>query len=213
VTDLTDDGVNFALVPKPQGYKPALDKAWAQLEEQTDEGVINRKGAYLGPEEKLCVEMLGDEFCVERDKKEVWWNGQKAPEFFAVLVLHYLTDLSSKKPSGDWISFRELEGGDFYFPAFAGRTIQRLKATFTGREKALLEVAKKLGGEEVEFGDAAATFRVLPNIVISVVLHEACEDFPNEANILFDSTCRDILPTEDLAVAGSLLVSRICKSV
>jgi hypothetical protein len=31
--------------------------------------------------------------------------------------------------------------------------------------------------------------------------------------VLFDSTCRKILPTEDLAVAASLLVSKVCKSL
>lgn len=211
MTDIVDDGANLVLVPRPQGYEPALEKGWAALREQTDEGVVNRKGVRLSPDGQLCVDMLGDEFRVDRRGRSIQWNGNEAPPFFAVLILHYLTDLSSARPSGEWISFRELEGGDFYYPAFAARTTQRLKNAFAGREKELLEVAEKLGGEPVEFGDAAARFRVLPNAVIALVLHEACEDFPNEANVLFDSACRKILPTEDLAVAASLLVSRACK--
>ena len=211
--DISEDGANFVLVPRPQGYGPALDKAWAALEEQTDEGLVNRKGAYLAGDGGLCVEMLGDEFRIDRAGRSVLWNGNEAPPFFAVLVLHYLEDLSSARPTGEWISFRELEGGDFYFPAFAARTIQRMKLTFAGREKELFDVAGKLGGERVEFGDAGAAFRVLPNAVIALVLHEACEDFPNEANVLFDSACKIILPTEDLAVAASLLVSKVCKAL
>jgi hypothetical protein len=213
VTEIEDEGANLVLVPRPQGYEPALNKGWEALAEQSDEGVITRKGARLTEEGLLCVDMLGDEFCVDRKSRKIFWNGQESPPFFTVLILHYLTDLSGARPSGEWISFRELEGGDFYFPAFAARTIQRLKATFAGREKDLLKAAEKLDGEKIEFGDASARFYVLPNVVIGAVLHEACEDFPNEANILFDSTCKKILPTEDLAVAASLLVSRICKSL
>jgi hypothetical protein len=213
VTDLEGEGANFVLVPRPQGYGPALEKGWSALAGQTDEGVANRKGARATPDGRLCVDMLGDEFCVDRSASSVTWNGREAPPFFSVLILHYLTDLSSARPSGQWISFRELEGGDFYFPAFAARTTARLKTVFAGREKKLLEVATKLGGEPVEFGDAAARFSVLPNVVIALVLHEACEDFPNEANVLFDAACREILPTEDLAVAASLLVSKVCKSL
>jgi hypothetical protein len=213
VNDIGEEGVNYVLVPRPQGYGPALDKGWAELGGQTGEGIVNRKGARLSSSGLLCVDMLGDEFCVDRSSRTVTWNGREAPPFFAVLILHYLADLSGAVPSGEWISFRELEGGDFYFPAFAARTIQRLKATFAGREKDLLAVAGMLEGEPVQFGDAGAKFRVLPNAVIAVVLHEACEDFPNEANVLFDSTCRKILPTEDLAVAASLLVSKVCKSL
>ena len=211
--DISDDGANFVLAPRPQGYEPALDKAWEALAEQTGEGLVTRKGAYLAADGGLCVKMLGDEFCIDRAGRSVVWNGNEAPQFFAVLVLHYLMDLSCARPTGDWISFRELEGGDFYFPAFAARTIQRMKTTFAGREKELLDIAGKLGGEPVEFGDAGAKFRVLPNVVVALVLHEACEDFPNEANLLFDSACKTILPTEDLAVAASLLVSRVCKSL
>jgi hypothetical protein len=213
VTDLTDEGAELVLVPRPQGYGPALEKSWAALDEQTGEGVVNRKGARLTPDGRLCVDLLGDEFCADRESRRVIWNGREAPPFFAVLVLHYLTDLSSARPSGKWISFRELEGGDFYFPAFAARTTRRLKDTFAGREKKLLDIAEKLGGEPIKFGDAAAKFPVLPNAVIALVLHEACEDFTNEANVLFDSACKKILPTEDLAVAASLLVSKVCKSL
>lgn len=212
MSEPTDDGADFVLVPRPQGYESALRKAWGTLDEQTDEGVVNRKGARL-VDGKLCVDMLGDEFCVERAGRTVTWNGKEAPPFFCVLVLHYLTDFSAARPTGEWVSFREFEGGDFYYPAFAARTIQRLKRTFAGREKELLEMARKLGGEPIELGDAAARFMVLPNVVIALVLHEACEEFSNEANILFDSTCKKILPTEDLAVAASLLVSKICKSL
>ncbi len=213
MTDLADEGAGLVLVPRPQGYGPALDKAWAALDEQTDEGLVIRKGAHLSPDGLLCVYMLGDEFCLDRATRSVTWNGREAPPFFAVLVLHYLVDLSSARPSGEWISFRELEGGDFYFPAFAARTTQRLKTTFAGKEKKLLEIAGKMDGEIIEFGDASAKFHVLPNVVIALVLHEACEEFPNEANLLFDSTCKKILPTEDLAVAASLLVSKVCKSL
>jgi len=213
LTDSIEDGANLVLVPRPQGYGPALDKGWAALEEQTIEGIVNRKGARVRDEGKLLVDMLGDEFQVDIKNHSIIWNGQEAPPFFAVLMLHYVGDLSAARPSGKWISFRELEGGDFYFPAFAARTTQRLKQTFAGKEKKLLDIAGKLGGEPIEFGDAAAKFRVLPNVVIAVVLHEACEDFSNEANVLFDSTCRIILPTEDLAVAASLLVSKVCKAL
>ena len=212
MTELEEEGANLVLVPRPQGYKPALEKAWSELDGQTSEGVANRRGARISPEGVLCVDMLGDEFRVDSSARSVEWNGREAPPFFAVLILHYLVGLSAATPSGEWISFRELEGGWFYFPAFAARTVERMKSTFAGREKELLKVADKLNGESVGYGDAAAKFRVLPNVVIALVLHEACEEFPNEANVLFDATCKKILPTEDLAVAASLLVSKVCKS-
>jgi hypothetical protein len=129
-----------------------------------------------------------------------------------VLILHYLVNLSAATPTGEWVSFRQFEGGDFYYPAFAARTVERLEKTFGGREEELEKSAKKLAGEKMKLGDIAFKFSVFPRLILAVVLHKGCEEFGSDANLLFDSSCLKLLPTEDAAVAASLLVSRLCKT-
>jgi hypothetical protein len=210
----SDESSELVLIPRPQGYGPALAKAWEELSQLSDDGLVRRKGAKVDLQyARLSVKFLTDEFCLDRQTREVYLGDSVSPPFLAVLVLHYLTNLSGAMPTGEWISFRQFEGGEFYFPAFAARTIERLKKTFGGREEKLEEAAKNLNGERIKFGDIAFKFSVFPRLVLAVVLHKGCEEFGSDANLLFDSSCMKLLPTEDAAVAASLLVSRLCKSV
>jgi hypothetical protein len=55
-------------------------------------------------------------------------------------------------------------------------------------------------------------FRLLPRVWLAVVLHLADDEFPANANILFDATVSHYLPTEDLAVLGGMLAGRLSKA-
>lgn len=208
-----DESSELILIPRPQGYGLALSKAWEELSRISDEGLVRRKGAAVDPKcGRLSVEFLTDQFFIDKNKREVYVSDSIAPPFLTVLILHYLINLSATTPTGEWVSFRQFEGGDFYYPAFRARTIDRLKKTFGGREEKFTEIASHLGGERIKFGDIAFRFSVFPRLVLAVVLHKPCEEFGSDANLLFDSSCLKLLPTEDAAVAASLLVSRLCKT-
>ncbi|MFH1422570.1 MAG: DUF3786 domain-containing protein [Planctomycetota bacterium] len=210
----SNEGSELVLVPRPQGYGPALNKAWEELIQISDEGLIRRKGAVVEPGSGLIsITLLGDKYRLDKKKREIYLKDSPAPQFISVLVLHYLTNLSGISPENEWVSFRQFEGGDFYFPAFAARTIEKLKKIFGGQEGKLEKAAQKLNGEKIPFGTTAYKFPVFPKLVIAVVLHNACEEFGSDANILFDNSCLKLLPTEDAAVAASLLVSKLCKGV
>jgi hypothetical protein len=210
----SDEGSELVLVPRPQGYGPALSKAWEELSQISDEGLVRRKGAKVDQKSGLLsVNFLTDEFFIDRQNRQVYLGDSPAPEFLTVLILHYLVNLSAASPTGEWVSFRQFEGGDFYYSAFAGRTIERLKKTFGGREEEIEKPAKKLAGEKIKLGDMAFKFSVFPRLVLAVVLHKGCEEFGSDANLLFDSSCLKLLPTEDAAVAASLLVSKLSKNI
>jgi hypothetical protein len=84
-----------------------------------------------------------------------------------------------------------------------------LLSTF-GRDLGLyLEVAARLGGEPQELGDAAARFLAFPLVPVTHVLWRGDEEFPPEANILFDETIAQHLPTEDIAALAGASVYRL----
>jgi hypothetical protein len=68
-----------------------------------------------------------------------------------------------------------------------------------------------LRGESLSFGDASFLFRTLPRLWMAVVLYLADDEFPANANVLFDATASHYLPTEDLAVLGGLLAGRLIR--
>ncbi|MEJ2208321.1 MAG: DUF3786 domain-containing protein [Anaerolineae bacterium] len=81
-------------------------------------------------------------------------------------------------------------------------------ATIAGFQAA----ARAMGAESLSFGDASFLFRALPRLWMAVVLYVADDEFPASANVLFDASASHYLPTEDMAVLGGLLASRLIKA-
>jgi len=126
-----------------------------------------------------------------------------------ILILHYLLKTTGKPLSGKNIDFRQVPEGSFYWPAFVSRAKKPLLESF-GRDLGLyLEVATRLGGEAQELGDAAARFMAFPLVPVTHVLWRGDEEFPPEANILFDETIAQHLPTEDIAALAGASVYRL----
>jgi len=129
-----------------------------------------------------------------------------------ILLLHYLLTADGTPVAGQWIAFRNLPGGLGYFAAFQGRASLRLAHTFGHDQVAFEAAARAMSGERLTFGDTSFLFRALPRVWLAVVLHLSDEEFSANANVLFDAAASHYLPTEDLAVLGGTLASRLIKA-
>ncbi len=129
-----------------------------------------------------------------------------------ILLLHYLLTADGTPLADRWIAFRSLPGGLGYEAAFQGRAGLRLARAFGANRHAFEAAAGALDGERLSFGDASFGFRVLPRVWLAVVLHLADDEFPAQANVLFDASAGHYLPTEDLAVLGGMLAGMLIKA-
>jgi len=129
-----------------------------------------------------------------------------------LLIVHYLIQADGTRPADSWIAFRELPDGMVYDPAFQGRSTLRLKQEYGMNPQGFTAAAEALGGERLEFGDVSFMFRLLPRLCMAVILHVGDEEFGPAVNMLFDASAGHYLPTEDLAVLGGLLASRLLKA-
>jgi hypothetical protein len=125
-----------------------------------------------------------------------------------VLILHYMLGKEAGKPTGDWVSYREIPGASFYFSAFVKRAIDPLKAVFGPNPEKLAGPAEKLGGKKIEYGDAGFEFLVFPKVPMRVILYGGDEEFDPEANILLDRCIAGILSPEDIAWMAGMVVYR-----
>ncbi len=126
-----------------------------------------------------------------------------------VLILHYLSATEIPEITGRWISYREIPGAAFYFGAFIKRAVEPLKKVFGQNLSGFSRAAEKLHGVKIENGDAAFEFKVLPAVPLQLILWTSDEEFPAEANILFDNTIGQILSPEDVAWLAGMLVYRL----
>ncbi|MCL6432089.1 MAG: DUF3786 domain-containing protein [Anaerolineae bacterium] len=129
-----------------------------------------------------------------------------------LIVLHYLLTADGTPLADRWLSFRELPDGRVYDTAFRRRACQPLARVFGQRPAAFAEAARRLGGETLCFGDASFLFRVLPRVRVAAILYAADDEFPAEANLLFDASTRHYLPIEDVAVLGGLVAGELVRA-
>jgi hypothetical protein len=133
---------------------------------------------------------------------------QEIPLQEQVLILHYL-QAAPAGLSGEWVAYREIPGATFYFGAFVKRAVDPLKKVFGQNTGGLGGAAGRLKGEPVDVGDMAFEFRVFPRVPVRVILYAGDEEFPPEANILFDRSIGRILSPEDVAWMAGMLVYRL----
>lgn len=141
-------------------------------------------------------------------------QGESEPADIAttLVLLHYLLTADGSAMADEWVAFRNLPGGLGYDAAFQGRANGRLVPAFGSNRAAFEAAARAIGGERLTFGDAAFAFRTLPRLWLAVVLYVADDEFPASARVLFDGSASRYLPTEDLAVLGGMLASRLIKA-
>jgi hypothetical protein len=111
-------------------------------------------------------------------------------------------------PTGNLVKFKDTPGGYAYEGAFIQRAIKPIEAIFGGNPQELVAAAKRLGGKQLKFGDASTEIPALKGVPLTYILHGS-EEFGASANILYDQSASNYLPTEDLAVLGELTTYRL----
>jgi hypothetical protein len=127
------------------------------------------------------------------------------------LFLHYFHKADGTPLAHRWIAYRELPDGMFYFHAFQGYTATRLVKTFANDLAGFKSAASKAGGEGLSHGDAGFMFQALPKVPMAVVYWYGDEEFPPNADVLFDASAGHYLSTDGLAVLGRELCSKIIR--
>ena len=180
-------------------YPQALDKSWQYLIELTREVQV--------------VKFLSEDYEVDCKAKSIVRipDRQSAKEVVAILILHYLIQelKGIGSVSGEWIPFRQLDGGEGYYPTFRKRVIERIIKKYEQNSKGMFEAVDRLGAEKAEFGDVGLVIEVFPKIKFLVTLWKGSEEFGTDANILFDKNVIKVFPTEDIIVLSEVLVSAL----
>jgi hypothetical protein len=181
------------------GYEAALDKAWTAL---ASAGV-----------ERERVRFFSDEFRVDvLGRTVIAPSGQPAKDFFSILILHYLERKVKGLPAlhGAWISFKELESGEQYYPAFRKRSLDLLLKKYGAKPEEMLGCLRRLPySKQAGVGDVSVQVDAFEGVPMVAVLWRGDDEFAAEANLLFDRSISGIFCTEDVAVLAGFCLKYI----
>jgi hypothetical protein len=194
-------------------YEDAINLAWEDLAGRDLDELSRISGVPFDSEKgHFVLTFLKDEYHISPSQKTLRSSdGQEVYSFLAVLLLHYLVNVKDVELTGKLLSFRELEGGDVYYSAFCARAINRIKDEFGENPKILIDIGKRIGAKEGKHGDVSITLDVFPKIPVTVILWEGDLEVEPSSNMLFDSSIKELLPTEDVAVIGGFVASALIK--
>ena len=199
-------------MPRIDDYINACKLAVEKLSQESFETITQRSGFEPMDGQSLHIPFLDRTYLVSyplfefKDQAE---GEKEIPIQEQVLILHYLMAVEVPDLTGRWISYREIPGASFYFGAFVKRAVDPLKKVFGQNISGFSRAAEKLGARIIENGDAGFEFRVLPAVPLQLILWEGDDEFPAEANILFDETIGRILSPEDVAWLAGMVVYRL----
>lgn len=192
-------------------YQQARDLAAQTLSEHNIHELGERSGFTVEADKKLIAPFLDRTYVISYPQFEfVDINDAETqvPLQEQVLLLHYLQGCQPRL-KGQWVAYREIPGAAFYYGPFVKRAVTPLKNVFGQNVEALKQAAAKLNAQPIETGSAGFFLNALPFAPLQIIVWEGDEEFPAEANILFDASVGDYLSPEDAAWLASLSVYRL----
>ena len=125
--------------------------------------------------------------------------------------MHYLIGSLKQDfaPSGEWVSFKEIEAGQFYYPAFYEGAIKPIVKKYGTNLQGLASAADRFGGKIINMGDVGIEITAFQDILIRLVLWKGDEEFAPEATMLFDKNITNIFSTEDIAVLARAIAYKL----
>lgn len=138
-------------------------------------------------------------------------DGPEIPLAEKALILHYLVNADGTAPTGEWITYREVPSGEFYYSAFVKRAKAPLVGFFGSRPELLLKLAPLVGGQEApgQAGDAVVIVQAFPRVHLLLQLWAGDDEFPADGNVLMDRSISNYLSTEDVALTCGMPIYKM----
>ncbi len=198
-------------MPRIDDYINTLEIAKAEFRIKDPRNIALNSGAEYRPDPgggTLALHVLSRQLMITWPQGEITAPpGTKALSLQEQgLIMHYLIQAKGFPLTENWITFREIPSGEFYYSAFVQRAKAPLVKTFGDRPDLLVELGLKMGGVKGTEGDVSLYFKAFPHVPVCLVLWAGDDEFPPDGNLLFDSSISKYLSAEDIAVLSGMVV-------
>lgn len=184
---------------RKEGYQASLDLAWEDL-------------LAIGAKGDIVLPLLDGRATIDLSRRTVVIDLPETNRFLEIVVLHHLRwSLQNEHEMGhrEWSLFRQMPGGEAYQSAFQERAVLPLANMFSNDAAKLARAAKAIGGKIEQFGSVTAVLPFLPRLDVRVTVWQGDDEIPGNATILFPKTIPSMLPTEDYAEIGAVVLASL----
>ena len=116
--------------------------------------------------------------------------------FFDLAILWYLGRAKNVPLSGRLISPTSLSGGEIFQRGTHVLPLDRLAGRYANDFESFYKMGLELGGQQLEHGDASVRLHPFPRVPVTFILWKGDDEFPARADMFFDTTCEQHLPTD-----------------
>lgn len=172
------------------------------------EMAANCGAAYDREKSTITLSSMGQTLEVRHPGGEIFFsNSEQKPLWpWRLVLLNHLCRADGAALTGTLITYRELENGQVYYPAFRRESILPLAGSLAGESaEKIAKACLELGAVLEKNADVSARFTFLPKFPVTVKIWLKDEEMDGSANILFDASANNFLHTEDIAAVGDLV--------
>jgi len=186
---------------------------YQELEDKTPEKICKKLSCIYDSQKKIyTIQVWGDDYAIYLEEKKIEkisQNGNKPHAFFPLFILYYLLNAKDIELLNEWISEKELPGGNTFFRGPHKIPTHLISDKYNNQVQQFKNKCEQLGGVPFNEADAAYVFNITSKIPVAVLFWDGDDDFPAESKILFDKTIAEHL-TSDIIFA---LTIEICSRI
>ena len=116
--------------------------------------------------------------------------------FFDLACLWYLGKAKNRPLSGKLVSPASLSGGEIFQKGTHVLPLDQIASRYGNDLEGFNKKGEELGGLQLEHGDASLLLHPFPRVPVTIILWASDDEFPARADMFFDATCEQHLPTD-----------------
>lgn len=182
-------------------------ETWRQKFLTMDQEALIRRFQLEADASYLYLTYFSHSFCIDRktgvisDKE----NPDAVLPFNTVMTIYNMFHYAAETPvaSGKLVPFRQVKRVYPFERAYQQTILQEFERIFTGHVTELADACVQLCGQKMKQGDVGFILPVFPFLNIAVLFWDADDEFPAQANMLFDSEITSFMHEENVVGVAS----------
>ncbi len=180
---------------------------WRQKFLSMDQEALIRRFRLTADENALYLTYFSRVLRIDRkDGSIVFRDRPELPlTFNTVISIYNMFHYAKEHPmaSGDLVPFRKVKRVYPFETAYQKTILKPMEDFFSGHVPELKAACEKLHGTPLSQGDVGYVIPVFPFLDIAVLFWDSDEEFPAQANMLFDSAITDFMHEENVVGVAS----------